>query len=69
MLCAAMGQNAPCFYLLGRLSIGRSSLRHGLVRYGVMVRPHGLLNLLEVRTVLMPGERGGPRNSSLKGCD
>lgn len=56
MLCATLGQNVPCFCLLVRLSSGCSSLRIGLVRYGVMVRPHGLLHLLEVRTLLMPGE-------------
>lgn len=76
MLCAALGQNVPCFRLLDRLSGGCVSLRLGLVRYGVMVQPHGLLDLLEVWTVLMPGERGerredrgGPENSRLKGCD
>lgn len=61
MLCAALGQNVPCFCLLVRLSSGCSSLRLGLVRYGVIVQPHGLLNLLEVWTVLMPDDRGERR--------
>lgn len=34
---------------------GRGSL--GLVRYGTVVRLHGLLDLLEVGTILVPGER------------
>lgn len=34
---------------------GRGSL--ALVRYGTVVRLHGLLDLLEVGTILVPGER------------
>ena len=63
MLCAALEQNVPCSSLLSRLSSGCSSLRRGLVWYGVMVQPHGLLNLLEVWTLLMPDERRERRMS------
>lgn len=57
MLCATLGQNAPCFHLFDRLSSssGSSFLRLGFLWYGAIVRPHGRLNLLEVRTILMPG--------------
>lgn len=60
MLCRALGQNVLCFFLIDKLGGGCSSLQLGLVRYGVMVRPHGLLNLLEVRTLLVPSEERGP---------
>lgn len=47
----------PFFCLLGRLGCGGSGgcafLRLGLAGYGVMITPHGLLDLLEVRTVLV----------------
>lgn len=41
---------------------GRGSL--GLVRYGTVVRIHGLLDPLEVRTILVPGEREGALRSN-----
>ena len=50
----------PCSGLLDRLgSTDSTSLvpRLGLVTYGVVVRPHGPLRLLEVWPVLMSRER------------
>lgn len=61
----------PFFCLLGRLGCrggGCAFLRLGLAGYGVMITPHGLLDLLEVRTVLVSvrEERGGAERG---GCD
>lgn len=63
----------PFFCLLGRLGCGGGGggcafLRLGLAGYGVMITPHGLLDLLEVRTVLVSvrEERGGAERG---GCD
>lgn len=63
----------PFFCLLGRLRCGGGGggcafLRLGLAGYGVMITPHGLLDLLEVGTVLVSvrEERGGAETGD---CD